>query len=157
MGVRFPDAVKCKPNETVVFSWIVFKSRAHRDRVNARVMKDARPAKRMYPKTMRFDVERLVCGRFKIIIDVPARVPNPGDALPILSRMGCGVPGTRSSRHTLHSQRYQIALPVAYKQYPGRGWRSSTRAHHALRSEGGVGNYSTTSAGISGGTDVPNS
>jgi uncharacterized protein YbaA (DUF1428 family) len=47
MGASFPRRIKAKPNETVVFSWIVYKSRAHRDRVNAKVMKDPRIAKMM--------------------------------------------------------------------------------------------------------------
>ena len=47
----FPRSVKRKPSETVVFSWIVFKSRAHRDRVNAKVMKDPRLADRWTPRT----------------------------------------------------------------------------------------------------------
>lgn len=96
MGVPFPHAVKGKSNETGVLSWIVFKSRAHHDRVNARVMKDARPAEMMEPKLMPFDVKRMVYGGFRIIIDVRPPVRNPGDALPILSRMRCGVPGILS-------------------------------------------------------------
>ncbi|MFN2421196.1 MAG: DUF1428 family protein, partial [Gemmatimonadota bacterium] len=52
----------------VVFSWIVFKSRAHRDRVNAKVMNDPRIAK-MDPKSMPFDVKRMVYGGFKILVD----------------------------------------------------------------------------------------
>src|SRR5207247_6942208 len=60
-GVPFPRNVKLKPGETVVFSWIVFKSRAHRDRVNAKVMKDPRLAK-MDPKSMPFDHKRMVYG-----------------------------------------------------------------------------------------------
>ena len=67
-GVRFPRAAKIKPGETVVFSWIVFKSRAHRDRVNAKVMKDPRLAN-MDPKSMPFDVKRMVYGGFKILVD----------------------------------------------------------------------------------------
>jgi uncharacterized protein YbaA (DUF1428 family) len=54
----------------VVFLWIVFKSRAHRDRVNARVTKDARLAEMMDPKSMPFDVKRMIYGGFRIIIDV---------------------------------------------------------------------------------------
>jgi uncharacterized protein YbaA (DUF1428 family) len=54
----------------VVFSWIVFKSRAHRDRVNARVMKDKRLAASMDPKTMPFDVKRMVYGGFKVVVDL---------------------------------------------------------------------------------------
>jgi uncharacterized protein YbaA (DUF1428 family) len=55
--------------ETVVFSWIVFKSRAHRDRVNARVMKDPRIAKMMRTKPMPFDAKRMVYGGFRVIVD----------------------------------------------------------------------------------------
>ncbi|HEX9754145.1 MAG TPA: DUF1428 domain-containing protein [Gemmatimonadales bacterium] len=70
MGVAFPRTVKLKPRETVVFAWIVFKSRAHRDRVNARVMKDPRLANMMDPKAMPFDHTRMVYGGFKILVDV---------------------------------------------------------------------------------------
>ena len=69
MGVPFPRSVKLKGGETVVFSWIVFKSRAHRDRVNAKVMKDPRLAKMMDPESMPFDVKRMVYGGFKILVD----------------------------------------------------------------------------------------
>src|SRR5688572_5116551 len=48
----FPQSVKLKPGETVFFSWIVYKSRKHRDTVNAKVMKDPRLAKMMDPKAM---------------------------------------------------------------------------------------------------------
>lgn len=64
----FPRSVKLKPGETVVFSWIVYKSRAHRDRVNAKVMKDPRLAEMMNPKAMPFDGKRLIYGGFKILI-----------------------------------------------------------------------------------------
>lgn len=64
----FPRSVKLKPGETVVFSWIVYKSRAHRDRVNAKVMKDPRLAEMMDPKAMPFDGKRLIYGGFKILI-----------------------------------------------------------------------------------------
>ena len=64
----FPQSVKQKPEETVIFAWIVYKSRAHRDRINAKVMKDPRLAK--MPKTMPFDVKRMVYGGFKVIVDV---------------------------------------------------------------------------------------
>jgi uncharacterized protein YbaA (DUF1428 family) len=67
--VPFPRRIKPKPGETVVFSWIVFKSRAHRDRVNAKVMKDPRLAKMMDPKAMPFDVKRMVYGGFKTIVE----------------------------------------------------------------------------------------
>ena len=64
----FPRSVKAKPDETVVFSWIVFKSRAHRDRVNAKVMKDPRLAKMMSPKDMPFDGKRMFWGGFKVLV-----------------------------------------------------------------------------------------
>jgi uncharacterized protein YbaA (DUF1428 family) len=65
----FPRSVKLKRGETVVFSWIVYKSRDHRDRVNAKVMKDKRLAKMMDPKAMPFDAKRMIYGGFKIIVD----------------------------------------------------------------------------------------
>jgi uncharacterized protein YbaA (DUF1428 family) len=68
-GVSFPKTLKLKPGETVVFSWIVYKSRAHRDRVNAKVMKDPRLAKMMDPKAMPFDCKRMVCGGFKVLVE----------------------------------------------------------------------------------------
>ena len=64
----FPRSVKRKPGETVVFSWIVYRSRAHRDRVNAKVMKDPRIAPMMDAKTMPFDGKRLIYGGFKVLV-----------------------------------------------------------------------------------------
>ena len=64
----FPQSVKLKPGEIVVFSWIVFKSRAHRGRVNAKVMEDPRLAKMMDPKSMPFDTKRMVYGGFKVFV-----------------------------------------------------------------------------------------
>jgi uncharacterized protein YbaA (DUF1428 family) len=69
MGVPFPRRIKLKPGETVVFSWIVYKSRAHRDRVNAKVMKDPRVTSMCDPKDMPFDVKRMVYGGFKVLVD----------------------------------------------------------------------------------------
>ncbi len=66
----FPRSVKLKPNETVVFSWITFKSRADRDRVNAKVMKDKRLAAMMSGKDMPFDGKRLIYGGFKVLVEV---------------------------------------------------------------------------------------
>ncbi len=66
----FPQSVKLKPGETVMFSWIVFKSRAHRDRVNKRVMKDPRLASMMDPKAMPFDAKRMIYGGFKVLVDL---------------------------------------------------------------------------------------
>jgi uncharacterized protein YbaA (DUF1428 family) len=68
-GTPFPKTVKVKPDETVVFSWIVFKSRAQRDKINAKVMKDPRLAAMMDPKSMPFDPKRMVYGGFKSIVD----------------------------------------------------------------------------------------
>jgi uncharacterized protein YbaA (DUF1428 family) len=67
MGLPFPLGIKTKPAETVVFSWIIYKSRAHSDGVNAKVMKDPRIAK--MPKTMPFDVKRMMFGGFKTIVE----------------------------------------------------------------------------------------
>jgi uncharacterized protein YbaA (DUF1428 family) len=69
MAVSFPRTLKLKRGETVVFSWIVFKSRAHRDAVNAKVMKDPRLAKMMDMKAMPFDSKRMVYGGFKVVVD----------------------------------------------------------------------------------------
>jgi len=66
----FPRSVKVKRGETVVFAWIVYKSRADRDRINAKVMKDPRLADMMDPKKMPFDGKRLIYGGFKLLIDV---------------------------------------------------------------------------------------
>jgi len=65
----FPNLVKPKPGETVVFSWIVFKSRAHRDAVNAKVMKDPRLAEMMDMKAMPFDPKRMAYGGFEVMVD----------------------------------------------------------------------------------------
>jgi uncharacterized protein YbaA (DUF1428 family) len=70
-GVSFPKLMKPKAGETVVFSFIVYKSRAHRDQVNAKVMKDPRLAKMMTKGApMPFDVKRMVYGGFKFIVNV---------------------------------------------------------------------------------------
>ena len=66
----FPRSVKLKSNETVIFSYIVYKSRAERDRVFAKVMKDPRLAKMMNPKAMPFDARRMIYGGFKVFVDV---------------------------------------------------------------------------------------
>ena len=64
----FPQSVKLKPGETVVFSYIRYKSRRHRDSVNAKAMKDKRLAKMMDPKAMPFDGKRMFWGGFKTIV-----------------------------------------------------------------------------------------
>ena len=65
-GALFPRMMRLKPAETLVFSYIVFKSRAHRDRVNAKVMKDIE--KMGVPKDMPFNVKRMVYGGFKVAV-----------------------------------------------------------------------------------------
>ena len=66
----FPQSVKLKPNEVVWFSWIVYKSRRHRDAVNAKVMKDPRLAPMMDARDMPFDAKRMIYGGFKVSVDV---------------------------------------------------------------------------------------
>lgn len=68
----FPRSIKQKKGETVVFAWIVYKSRKHRDRVNAKVMKDKRFAG-MSPADMPFDMKRMIFGGFKAIVEVRGR------------------------------------------------------------------------------------
>lgn len=65
----FPRSVKLKRTETVVFSYIVYKSRKDRDRVLAKVMKDKRLAKMMNPKAMPFDARRMIYGGFKTMVE----------------------------------------------------------------------------------------
>ena len=65
----FPRSVKLKGNETVWFSFIVYKSRKDRDRVLAKVMKDKRLAAMMDPKKMPFDAKRMIFGGFKVVVD----------------------------------------------------------------------------------------
>lgn len=68
-GMPFTKCVKVKPDETVVFAYIVYKSRAHRDKVNAKVMADPR----MHPppgQEMPFELKRMVFGGFKSIVDL---------------------------------------------------------------------------------------
>ena len=69
MGVSFVRTARCKPSEVPVFSWIVYKSRRDRDRVNARVMKDPSMAPLMNAP-MTFDLKRMAYGGFRIIVDV---------------------------------------------------------------------------------------
>ena len=65
----FPRSVKLKPTETVVFSYIVYKSRADRDKCLAKVMKDPRLAAMMNPKAMPFDGKRMIYGGFKVMVE----------------------------------------------------------------------------------------
>jgi uncharacterized protein YbaA (DUF1428 family) len=65
----FPQSVKLKPGEVVWFSWIVYKSRKHRDGVNAKVMKDPRITGMGGLKDMPFDARRMIFGGFKVLVD----------------------------------------------------------------------------------------
>jgi uncharacterized protein YbaA (DUF1428 family) len=67
-GRTFPRGLKLKRGETVVFSWIEYKSRAHRDRVNARVMKDPRLTALCDPKHSPFDVTKMLYGGFTVLV-----------------------------------------------------------------------------------------
>lgn len=69
-GVSFTKSVKLKPGEIPFFSFIVFKSRADRDRVNAKVMADPRINKMMEGKAMPFEVKRMAYGGFKVLVDM---------------------------------------------------------------------------------------
>lgn len=66
-GLPFPKNMKAKRGESIVFAYIVYKSRAHRDKVNAKAMKDPRIAQ-MSPESMPFDHKRMVWGGFKTIV-----------------------------------------------------------------------------------------
>ena len=69
-GRPFPRQMKLRPGEVVVFSWIVYRSRRDRDRINAAVGKDPRMAKMSDRKTMPFDIERMVYGGFEVLVDL---------------------------------------------------------------------------------------
>jgi|SRR5688572_6092172 len=66
-GTPFAKMMKLKPGETVVFAYIVYKSRAHRDAVNKKVMKDMNAAGG--PPDMPFDMKRMVYGGFKTLVE----------------------------------------------------------------------------------------
>ncbi|HEX2840206.1 DUF1428 domain-containing protein [Hyphomicrobium sp.] len=68
-GRPFPKLLKLKPSETAVFSWIVYKSKAHRNQINAKVMKDERLTDMMDPKSMPFDTKKMSMGGFSVIVD----------------------------------------------------------------------------------------
>lgn len=68
-GMPFPRLARLKPGETVVFSWILYKSRAHRDRVNAKAMKDPRIKGICDEKSMPFGVRRMAYGGFRVLVD----------------------------------------------------------------------------------------
>lgn len=66
----FPQSVNLEPDEVVVFSWIVYESRAQRDSVNDKVMQDPRMAEMMKPEAMPFDGKRMVYGGFDMLVDL---------------------------------------------------------------------------------------
>lgn len=69
MALPFPKGIRARKGETVVFSWILYRSRRHRDQVNAKVMKDPRIAAMCDPKHhMPFDCNRMLYGGFKVIV-----------------------------------------------------------------------------------------
>ena len=68
VGLPFPTGIKAKKGETIVFSWITYKSRAHRDRVNAKVMKDPRITEDMAHLEMPFDCARMMYGGFTTVV-----------------------------------------------------------------------------------------
>lgn len=68
-GLPFPKMAKAKAGETVVFSFIVYKSRKHRDAVNAKVMSDPRLAAMMKNQKMPFDMKRMSYGGFKVLVE----------------------------------------------------------------------------------------
>ena len=69
-STSFPQSVKLKPGEVVVFAWIVYKSRAQRDRINKKVMADPRLTGMMDMKDMPFDGKRMFWGGFKPIVQL---------------------------------------------------------------------------------------
>ena len=73
--VPFPHLINSTPDETVVLAWIVFKSRAHRDEVNAKVIKDPRLAA-MDPNAMPFDCKRMAYGGFEVLVEALAPAPD---------------------------------------------------------------------------------
>ena len=66
----FPQSVNLEDGEVVFFSWIVYESRAKRDEINDKIMKDPRMAEWMKPENMPFDGKRMVYGGFEMVVDV---------------------------------------------------------------------------------------
>jgi uncharacterized protein YbaA (DUF1428 family) len=69
----FPQSVKLKPDEVVLFSYIVYKSRAARDKINKKVMEDPRLADMMKGKDNPFDAKRMIFGGFETLVDMVAK------------------------------------------------------------------------------------
>lgn len=70
MALSFPKGIRTKAGETVVFSWILYKSKAQRDRINARIMKDPRIAAMCSEHNMPFDGKRMLYGGFKVMVSI---------------------------------------------------------------------------------------
>lgn len=68
-GVPFTKLAKLKPSETVVFSWVTYKSKADRDKANKKIVKDPRLAAMMDPQNMPFDMKRMTMGGFKMMVE----------------------------------------------------------------------------------------
>ncbi len=68
-GIPFPKQMNANPDETVIMAWIVYASKAERDRINELVMKDPRLCEGMDPEKMPFDCKRMVYGGFDILVD----------------------------------------------------------------------------------------
>lgn len=66
----FPQSVNLEEGETVFFAWIMYESRAHRDEVNEKVMKDPRSAEMAKPENRPFDGKRMIFGGFEMVIDL---------------------------------------------------------------------------------------
>lgn len=69
-GVPFVKLAKTKKNETVIFSWVVYKNKAHRNKVNKLIMKDPRITNMMAGKKMPFDAKKMAYGGFKVLVDL---------------------------------------------------------------------------------------
>lgn len=72
-GLPFPKLTKAKPGETVLFSWIVYKNKAHRNKINKLVMADPRIAAMCNPGNMPVDLKRMACGGFQPIVSGEAK------------------------------------------------------------------------------------
>jgi uncharacterized protein YbaA (DUF1428 family) len=70
MGLPYPRLLKLKSSEVVFYSFIVYRSRAHRDAVNAKVMKDPAIHKIIQGKAMPFDMNRMSYGGFKVLVEL---------------------------------------------------------------------------------------
>jgi len=73
MGLPFARLVKLKRNELVFFSWIVYRSRSHRDKTNEKVMKDPRFAAMIDMDSMPFDMKRMSHGGFEVLVDLASK------------------------------------------------------------------------------------